>query len=99
VLKRRGYELLVVHDVWQALPLAEAYERPIDLLIAAGSNGALVAETLCARRPEMRVLYVSASEADTPDAEAGKAEPLEILHMPFSPAALARRVRSILQPI
>jgi CheY-like chemotaxis protein len=98
VLKRRGYELLVVHDVWQALPLAEAYERPIDLLIAAGSNGALVAATLCARRPEMRVLYVSASEADTPGTESGKADPLAILHMPFSPSALARKVRSILQP-
>jgi hypothetical protein len=96
VLKRRGYEILVVQDVWHSLRVADTYERPIDLLIAAGSNGAIVAETLCTRRPEMRVLYVSASEADSPGVASGQADPLEILHMPFSPSALARKVRAVL---
>jgi two-component system, cell cycle sensor histidine kinase and response regulator CckA len=99
VLKRRGYDILVGHDVWQALRMAEACERPIDLLIAAGPNSAIVAETLCTRRPEMRVLYVSASEADIPGANSGKTDPLEILHMPFSPAALARKVRAVLRDV
>jgi two-component system cell cycle sensor histidine kinase/response regulator CckA len=97
VLKRRGYDLVVVQDVWQALRVAETDERPIDLLITAGSNGAIVAETLCARRPAMRVLHVSASEADTPAGARGHASAVEILPMPFTPSALARKVRAVLQ--
>ena len=98
VLKRRGYDLLVAEDAWQALHLAEARERPVDLVIAAGANGALVAETLCAKNPTTRVLYVSASERDTPSPVPGALFPAEILHQPFSPATLARKVRAVLQP-
>jgi CheY-like chemotaxis protein len=98
VLRRRGYELLLADDAWDALRLAETHARPIDLLITAGPNGAVLADALCARRPATRVLYVSASEADAPVRGAGDRYPIAMLQKPFSPAALARKVRAVLQP-
>jgi two-component system cell cycle sensor histidine kinase/response regulator CckA len=98
VLRRRGYDVLVADDPWHALRLADAHERPIDLLITAGTAGAIVTDALSARRPSMRVLYVSASEVDAPVATGPNECPVDILHKPFSPAALARKVRALLQP-
>jgi two-component system cell cycle sensor histidine kinase/response regulator CckA len=98
VLRRRGYEVLLAHDRWHALRLADTHQRPIDLLITTRSSGAAVAHALCARHPSTRVLYVWAAEEDaSPRPITGDAYPA-ILQKPFSPAALAGKVRALLQP-
>jgi DNA-binding response OmpR family regulator len=95
VLRRRGYRLLVANDAWQALRVAEEHGAPIDLLITTGKHGALVADALRERRASTRVLYVSASAGDAP---AGRTSGREaILSLPFTPEALARKVRTILE--
>jgi two-component system, cell cycle sensor histidine kinase and response regulator CckA len=95
VLKRRGYRLLVANDPWDALRLAD-HEAAVDLLITAGAHGVLVADAVQQRRPATRVLHVSASAADAPhDARDGQ-PPRAILVQPFTPAALAKKVRDVL---
>jgi len=89
VLRRRGYRLLLATDVWQALRIGEEHTSPIDLLITSGANGAAVAEALQERRPSTRVLYVSVSSDEAPSDRATLAQP-------FTPAALARKVREVL---
>jgi two-component system cell cycle sensor histidine kinase/response regulator CckA len=98
VLRRRGYRLLVAEDLWQAMRLAEAHDAPIDLLITTGTNGAALADALCGRNPATRVLYVLASETDTPRQMAGTTgEAIDVLNKPFSPDTLARKVRAVLE--
>jgi CheY-like chemotaxis protein len=90
VLRRRGYRLLIATDASHALRLADARDSSIDLLIATGGDGVVVADALKTRRPMTRVLYVSAS------ADAALAD-RAVLAQPFTPAALARRVRAVLE--
>jgi CheY-like chemotaxis protein len=91
VLRRRGYRLLLANDASHALRLAEEHNSSIDLLITTGADGVVVADALKERRPTTRVLYVSASADDVPDDRVSA-----ILSQPFTPAALARKVRSVL---
>ena len=90
VLRRRGYRLLVADDASHALQLAEERSSSIDLLIATGAEGVVVADALTTRQPMTRVLYVSAS------ADAALAD-RAVLAQPFTPAALARKVRAVLE--
>jgi CheY-like chemotaxis protein len=91
VLRRRGYRLLLANDASHALRLADEHHSSIDLLITAGVDGAIVADALKERRPLARVLHVSASADDVPEDRVSA-----ILAQPFTPAALARKVRSVL---
>jgi CheY-like chemotaxis protein len=96
VLRRRGYQLLLAKDAGHALRLAEEHDSRIDLLITTVASGGVV-EALLARRPSARVLYVSASADDAPpDRAAGNRAPRAVLAQPFTPAALARKVRSVI---
>src|SRR5256885_3379929 len=81
VLRRRGYRLLLANDASHALRLAEEHDSAIDLLIANGGDGRIVADALKERRPLTRVLYVSASADDLPDDRVSA-----ILLQPFTPA-------------
>jgi two-component system, cell cycle sensor histidine kinase and response regulator CckA len=98
VLRRRGYRLLEANDPWDALHLAESHQSAIDLLITSGAHGFVVANALHERRPSTRVLHVSASADDAAD-EAKETEGVAraILAQPFTPTALARKVRAVLE--
>ena len=90
VLKRRGYQVLMAADAWDALRIAERHEAPIDLLITTpGTSGAAIAGAVREQRPETRVLFVSASPG------IDGMEPAAMLPQPFTPAALVRKVRAI----
>jgi len=100
VLRRRGYRLLVAESGRQAIELVSKHERRIDLLITdmvlAGMNGLALADTMRATYASIKVLYVSGYTDDAlmPNGffEASGA----FLQKPFTPVALARKVRAVL---
>jgi two-component system cell cycle sensor histidine kinase/response regulator CckA len=93
VLRRRGYAVLGAPDAWQALRLATGHGASIELLVTtATSNGRLIADAFRATRPETRVLFVGAPIEEHRERFANEA----VLAQPFTPDALARRVRGLL---
>ncbi|HAH08378.1 MAG TPA: hypothetical protein DCM05_17940 [Elusimicrobia bacterium] len=92
-LSSRGYQVAAASSPAEALAL----DLPVDLLVTdvvmPGMNGARLARELKARRPGLRILYIS-GYADLPDEELQSLTPL--LHKPFGPEDLARAVRSAL---
>ncbi|MDQ6852200.1 MAG: response regulator, partial [Actinomycetota bacterium] len=97
VLTRLGYEVLVASDGRQALEVAKRHRRRIDLLVSdvvlPQLRGVEVADRLRARRPGMRVLYMS-GYTQTAIVHDGLLDPgVNFLAKPFRPADLANRVR------
>ncbi|MEA3209559.1 MAG: hypothetical protein QOE70_2616 [Chthoniobacter sp.] len=100
VLKEQGYRVLGTDRGSEALRLVRNLAGEIDLLISdvvmPEMNGAMVAQRVREISPKARVLFVSGySEHDM--ADQGLA-PLSyrVLQKPFTPAALARKVREVL---
>lgn len=100
VLERYGYRVLVAAAPYEALALAERYIDPIHLLMSdvvlPEMSGRSLASQMATSRPEMHVMYMSGYtdnaivhhgvlDADTP-----------FLQKPFTPDALARKVRAVL---
>jgi PAS domain S-box-containing protein len=103
VLESRGYAVLEARDGREALEIATAHSGPIDLLVTdvvmPGMNGRELAKLLSSQRPEMRALYLS-GYTDHAIVRNGKLEPgLAFLQKPFTPDALARKVREVLDQI
>jgi CheY-like chemotaxis protein len=93
VLRRRGYGVLDAQDAWHALQLATGHGESIELLVTtATTNGRVIADAFRATRPETRVLFVGAPIDEHRDRFANEA----VLAQPFTPDALARRVRGVL---
>jgi hypothetical protein len=100
VLHAAGYDVLSATQGAEGLALAQARRGPIHLLVTdvvmPVLGGHALAEQLRSVHPEARVLYTSGY---TPEAVSrrGIAIPLtQFLQKPYSPAALCRRVRVIL---
>jgi DNA-binding response OmpR family regulator len=77
--------------------VSRAHEGPIDLLLTdvvmPGMSGREVATALSAERPGLRVLFASGYTAEA-IARHGVLEPgTDLIHKPFTPDALLRRVR------
>jgi hypothetical protein len=94
MLTRHGYNVLSTASCQEAMAFAEGYAGRIHLLITdvvmPGMSGRAMAETLTARRPETKVLYVSGYggpiESDTTSG---------FLQKPFTTAELARKIREL----
>jgi hypothetical protein len=94
MLKRHGYNVLSSASCGDAMSLAERFAGPIHLLITdivmPGMSGRTMAESLVARRPETKVLYVSGYggpiESETTSA---------FLQKPFTTEELARKIREL----
>jgi len=100
LLAKLGYTVLDAESAAQALAVAGARQGPIHLLVAdvvmPGASGRELARRLAQTRPETRVLYVS-GYTDDAIVHHGMLEPgLKFLQKPFTPAALARKVREVL---
>jgi hypothetical protein len=100
VLQRQGYAVLEAADGGAALALVSAHQGPLDLLVTdvvmPGLSGRDLADRLTAARPDLRVLYVSGYSGDA-IADHGILGPdLAYLEKPFSPDALAMKVREVL---
>ena len=102
VLAGLGYQVIEAVDGDEALVLAGDGERSIDLLLSdvvlpGGMNGVQLAEAMCVTRPGLKVLFMSGYPRDTV-LHVGRIDPgVNYLAKPFTPDALARKVRAVLE--
>ncbi len=100
VLASRGYMLLEAGSAAEGLDLAGRHAGRIDLLltdvIMPGMNGREMAERLVARRPELKVLFMSGYVDDAIVSRGFLNPGIHLVKKPFAPASLAREVRRAL---
>ncbi|WP_322495685.1 ATP-binding protein [Chloroflexus sp.] len=96
VLRLHGYHVLEALDPEHGMSLATSYEGPIDLLISdimlPAMNGDELYRQLIIKRPELRVLYVSAYAGNEPVSLPSDC----VLAKPFTLQQLLQRVRAAL---
>ncbi len=100
-LEREGYQVLDVSDPTAARGLSESRQGAIDLLIAdvvmPRLSGPALAQELIGGRPALKVLYIS-GYTDSAVVNSGILEKdVAFLQKPFTPAALAEKVREVLE--
>jgi CheY-like chemotaxis protein len=100
VLRQRGYEVLEAPGGPEAIQLAGEYHGRIDALVTdvvmPQMRGTEVARALTAMRPALKVLYMSGYTDDDRFRQEAGSEAFAFLAKPFTPTALARRVREVL---
>lgn len=98
VLRRHGYAVLEARHGVDALRTAERHRDAIHLLITdvvtPHMSGREVAERLTSARPDMKVLFVSGHAADEQTVDVARGA--TFLRKPFTPDALALKVRALL---
>jgi DNA-binding NtrC family response regulator len=99
-LQINGYCVLEAKDTQEALHFCVHYTEPIHLLITdvvmPGMSGRALADRFISLRKDMRVLFISGHPGDA-IARHGVVHPnAAFLPKPFTPDALARKVREIL---
>jgi two-component system cell cycle sensor histidine kinase/response regulator CckA len=98
ILERAGYSIIEASTGAEALEQARRRTETIHLLVAdvimPGMSGPALAGELRAIHPETRVLYLSGYAGD--EMGYGSGPPGTCLPKPFTPDALARKVRDIL---
>jgi PAS domain S-box-containing protein len=99
-LEREGYRVLEAGGPGQAEQICRTYKDAIDLMITdvvmPKENGRALAARVTKVRPDMKVLFMSGyAESTTLNGEIPQSR---FMQKPFTPAALARKVRSVLKP-
>jgi two-component system cell cycle sensor histidine kinase/response regulator CckA len=97
ILSVKGYTVLDAGNGNEALDLAERHPGPIHLVLTdvvmTGPGGPEVADRLRARRPDVKVLFMSGYPDVALLRKGGKGILRDLLPKPFTPDVLARRVR------
>jgi CheY-like chemotaxis protein len=100
MLRRCGYAVLNADGGDRALEITRTHRGSIDLLLTdvvmPAMNGRLLAERVQALSPATRVLFMSGYADATMRAGVQAAE-VALLQKPFSSAALATKVREVLE--
>ncbi len=101
ILRQCGYTVLEAADGLEALAVLAGGRQPIDLLVTdlmmPRMNGLQLAEQLQRQDPSLKALFVSGYSDDAVIRQ-GMLEPgSRYLQKPFSPLALARKVRQVLE--
>lgn len=95
-----GYTVLEAADGMQALHLAQDYQSPIHVLVSdvimPNLSGAELGEKILVFHPEVRILYVSGYSNDAVVRHGVAAGQLDFLEKPFTPSALAAKIRTLL---
>jgi len=100
ILQALGYRVLESDSPEDALRIGEQHQEPIHLLLTdvvmPRISGRKIAESLAFLRPALKVLYMSGYTDDAVFRN-GVLEPgATFIQKPFTPAALARKVREVL---
>jgi two-component system cell cycle sensor histidine kinase/response regulator CckA len=100
ILERLGYKVVQARDGAEAIALAQGYGDRIDLLVTdvvmPGMNGAELATQLVLHHPEMKVLFTSGYTDDAIVRHGVLDEGVSFIGKPYTPLALARKVREVL---
>jgi two-component system, cell cycle sensor histidine kinase and response regulator CckA len=101
VLEKYGYTVLEAANGEEALKVAEQHEGPLDLLLSdvvmPRMGGPELAQALLAKRPSVKVLYMS-GYTDHPMVRRGVVNAgVAFLQKPFTPTVLVSRVREVLE--
>jgi CheY-like chemotaxis protein len=95
-----GYRVVCARDAQEALAVLLSSPEPIDLvvsdLILPQLNGAEIVKSIQARSPRTRALFMSGHAANALIQKSLLREDQAFIHKPFTPRALARRVREVL---
>jgi DNA-binding response OmpR family regulator len=101
VLEKQGYEVLLASNGRDGLRAAREHKgAPIALVVTdvimPAMGGKVMADELMADHPGLKILFMSGYTDDT-IAHHGMLDPgIELLLKPYTPAALARKVRELL---
>ncbi|MSS73657.1 MAG: response regulator, partial [Candidatus Latescibacteria bacterium] len=100
ILRKCGYGVLETSDSLEALRVSGQHPGPIHLMVTdvvmPQMNGHDLAQRLAPLRPEMRVLYISGYTDDAVLRRDALEGDIHFLQKPFTPDALARKVREVL---
>jgi two-component system cell cycle sensor histidine kinase/response regulator CckA len=103
ILRADGYTVLDACNGSAALELSAQFSGTIALVITdiimPGMNGKQLAEQLLARRPELRVLYMSGYTDNVLDPSGSTLPDAAFLQKPITPASLVRVVREVLDQV
>jgi PAS domain S-box-containing protein len=100
VLRNKGYVVLEAADGHEALQIFEAQARPIHLLLTdvvlPDLNGSTLAQQLTQKQPDLKILFTSGYAGDAIVRHGVLSADLAFLAKPFTPTALAYKVRRVL---
>jgi len=100
ILERLGYKVLQARNGTEAIAVAQGFGERIDLLLTdvvmPGINGSELATQLVLHNPEMKALFTSGYTEDVISHHGVLAEGVSFIGKPYTPSALARKVREVL---
>jgi signal transduction histidine kinase len=100
VLQQWGYVTLEASSAYEGLTLLKDHTDPIELMITdvvmPGMTGVRLAEEVKRTRPEIKVLFMSGYTHSEIDHDGLLHEGVEFIQKPFTPDALAAKVRAVL---
>ncbi|MEO8090126.1 MAG: PAS domain S-box protein [Gemmatimonadales bacterium] len=103
ILERYGYTVIEALSSAAALTLEGSRPGPIDLLLTdvvmPGMSGRELAERFAIKRPGVKVLYMSGYTDDAVVRHGVLRPGIAYLQKPFTPDALARKVREVLDAV
>lgn len=100
-LRQLGYSVLEADGGVMAQRVAAEHEGKIDLLVTdvvmPNVGGRALAEALRQSRPGLRVLFMSGYTSDALVRQGIEASRVAFIHKPFTPRALAEKIREVLE--
>jgi two-component system, cell cycle sensor histidine kinase and response regulator CckA len=100
-LQSEGYTVLDAPNAEQARRISDTHKRRIHLMIAdvvmPKEGGRALAESLAPRRPAMKVLFMSGYTDQAVVTSGLLSGECHFIQKPFTPAALSRKVRDVLE--